>query len=481
MQLEAVLDLLAGLERAGVRAWVGGGWGADALVGEQTRAHADLDLAVDADDASLAADVLQEAGLALTVDWGDVRRLYTAPDGRGVDVHPVRMAADGSGVQAGLDGTSYLYPAGSWSRGRLGGAAVPCLSAATQLSFRRGYPLRPEDLHDLVLLVRASAEPDVASDGAAAPLDLRAVPAARPDVQAFVAVRDGRGVAALLLALADAGDGRVALRVDPDVRRQGVATAALRALARHAFAELGLHRLELCAWPEDTAATRTAVLAGFHRDGVLRGVRRVGGTRGDLSVYSRLPTDPAPEEDTLPAHASTLPGKRMAGGLLVRDACGRALLVQPTYKPGWDLPGGSVEADESPQATAAREVVEELGVRLEVGRLLVLDWLAPHGARTEAVMLVFDGGVLDEASASAIRLPADELRSWAWCSRDELGTRLRPGMARRVAAALDAAETGTTTYLENGRAGDGDEAVGDEADGDVKVGDEEVGDMEGRA
>lgn len=63
----------------------------------------------------------------------------------------------------------------------------------------------------------------------------------------------------------------------------------------------------------------------------------------------------------------------MAAGALFRDADGRMLLVDPTYKPTWDLPGGDVEKDESPQATCRREIGEELGPDRASGRVLVID------------------------------------------------------------------------------------------------------------
>lgn len=50
--------------------------------------------------------------------------------------------------------------------------------------------------------------------------------------------------------------------------------------------------------------------------------------------------------------------KRIAADVLIRDEAGRVLLVDPTYKDGWDLPGGMVEANESPRAAAARELGE---------------------------------------------------------------------------------------------------------------------------
>src|ERR1044071_2627079 len=88
----------------------------------------------------------------------------------------------------------------------------------------------------------------------------------------------------------------------------------------------------------------------------------------------------------------TQPRKRVAADVLFRDKAGRILLVDPTYKPDWDLPGGMAEANEPPLDAAIREVREELGLEYHGGRLLVVDWVAPHGPWDDCLMFLFDGG-----------------------------------------------------------------------------------------
>jgi ADP-ribose pyrophosphatase YjhB (NUDIX family) len=140
----------------------------------------------------------------------------------------------------------------------------------------------------------------------------------------------------------------------------------------------------------------------------------------------------------------------MGAGVLFTDAPGRVLLVEPTYKDYWEIVGGCVEADESPRQAAAREVKEELGRTVMPGRLLVVDWVPPRPGRTEGVMFIFEGGALDEQDTADIRLPPDELGSWAWCTEQQIGERTSELLARRVITALRAEAEGTMFDLENG-------------------------------
>jgi 8-oxo-dGTP diphosphatase len=140
----------------------------------------------------------------------------------------------------------------------------------------------------------------------------------------------------------------------------------------------------------------------------------------------------------------------MAASILFTDVGGRVLLVEPTYRDTWLLPGGTVEADESPRTGALREVEEELGLEVVPGQLLVVDWLPTDGEWTESISFTFAGGVLDPALEAKIRLPADELRSWAWCTEAEAEERVSAVLARRLRVAARALQLGSTVYSENG-------------------------------
>lgn len=141
--------------------------------------------------------------------------------------------------------------------------------------------------------------------------------------------------------------------------------------------------------------------------------------------------------------------KRVAVDLLIRDRAGRSLLVNPTYKDFWDIPGGMAEANESLAATARRELREELGLLVDVGRLLVVDWVGPHGPWDDQLVFIFDGGVLDAGTIERIRIHDRELEEFAFLGHDDSRDRLRPDMWTLLWSAHECLENGTTQYLEN--------------------------------
>jgi 8-oxo-dGTP pyrophosphatase MutT (NUDIX family) len=142
--------------------------------------------------------------------------------------------------------------------------------------------------------------------------------------------------------------------------------------------------------------------------------------------------------------------KRVSADVLLRDGSGRMLLVDPKYKPDWDLPGGMAEANEPPALAARRELREELGLDLPPGRLLCVDWVSPHGPWDDLIAFIFDGGQLDDAAIDGLCLPGDELAAYEFCEPSQAEHRLRPYVWRRVAAALDALTVGQAIYLHDG-------------------------------
>lgn len=151
-----VLEVLDGLERAGVPFWLDGGWGVDTLVGRETRPHDDLDLVVRDEDVPRAQEAL--AGIGFSHDASaepalPARVVLSDRAGRRVDLHPVVVDADGNGWQNLGGGEWGLYPAeGLLGEGTVASRRLPCVTAELQLRHHAGYEPDDRDRHDVRLL-----------------------------------------------------------------------------------------------------------------------------------------------------------------------------------------------------------------------------------------------------------------------------------------------------------------------------------------
>ena len=141
--------------------------------------------------------------------------------------------------------------------------------------------------------------------------------------------------------------------------------------------------------------------------------------------------------------------KVMGAAALIQDEAGALLIVKPTYRDGWLLPGGMVEPDELPKRTCRREVKEEVGLELELSRLLCVDYQNRQRKGVERMRFLFDGGTLTQAQVGQIVLQEEELSAHTFVPSDEALEKLNPILSRCVRHALTAAQTGETFYLEN--------------------------------
>jgi ADP-ribose pyrophosphatase YjhB (NUDIX family) len=149
---------------------------------------------------------------------------------------------------------------------------------------------------------------------------------------------------------------------------------------------------------------------------------------------------------------ATLPKHIAGAGAIFRDADGAILLVKPTYRETWEIPGGGLEHGEDPWAAAAREVKEETGLELRPGRLLAVDWVPPQDdGRPALANFLFDGGLLGPGPGRLdVQLQDGELTNWTMAAPGQWENLLAPHMARRVRACAAALDDGTTAYLQYG-------------------------------
>jgi lincosamide nucleotidyltransferase A/C/D/E len=146
--------MLARLDEAGISAWVDGGWGVDALIGEQTRPHDDLDLVIDGDAVDRFVEELASGGFAVLRDWRPTAIALRHADGREIDLHPVRLTTDGGGDQVQRDGVTVWHYAPP-VEGTIGGRPVRCCSVETQIAAHLGYEPEDTDRRDMAALRRS--------------------------------------------------------------------------------------------------------------------------------------------------------------------------------------------------------------------------------------------------------------------------------------------------------------------------------------
>lgn len=153
MHTHDVSDVIALLEHAGIAVWIDGGWGIDALIGEQTRPHDDLDIVIDRVRIEAAIIALSAHGFQLDFDQRPVSFVMRDERDRRVDFHPVRFDADGAGWQALPGGSEFRYaPEGLSGTGTIAGRHVRCLTAEFQVICHLGYEPDAGDFHDMYML-----------------------------------------------------------------------------------------------------------------------------------------------------------------------------------------------------------------------------------------------------------------------------------------------------------------------------------------
>jgi 8-oxo-dGTP diphosphatase len=144
-----------------------------------------------------------------------------------------------------------------------------------------------------------------------------------------------------------------------------------------------------------------------------------------------------------------LPMIPVSAGALIFDATGRLLILKPTYKTGWTIPGGVMEADgETPWEACRREVREECGIDVRAGRLACTDFRPARPGRPGGIRYLFDCGRADDAALAAMTLQPEEIAEYRLASLGTAFTLLRPAIRRRVRAAT---RRRRFVYLENGR------------------------------
>ena len=152
-------------------------------------------------------------------------------------------------------------------------------------------------------------------------------------------------------------------------------------------------------------------------------------------------------EETIP-----LPAIPVSAGALIFDSDGRLLILKPTYKSGWTIPGGVMEADgESPWEACQREVHEETGIAVSRGRLAAMDFRRPRPGRPGGIRFLFDCGQVSDTALAGLKLQPEEISESRLVPLPDALTLLRGPIRRRVRAATKGRGPRALVYLEDGR------------------------------
>jgi 8-oxo-dGTP diphosphatase len=138
------------------------------------------------------------------------------------------------------------------------------------------------------------------------------------------------------------------------------------------------------------------------------------------------------DQTTVPAELPAIP---VSAGALIFDQAARLLILKPTYKSGWTIPGGVMEADgETPWDACRREVREECGIEVSSGRLACTDYHPGRPGRPGGIRFLFDCGPVSDAALAGITLQPEEIAEHRLVPLEEALTLLRAPIRRRVQA-----------------------------------------------
>jgi 8-oxo-dGTP diphosphatase len=155
------------------------------------------------------------------------------------------------------------------------------------------------------------------------------------------------------------------------------------------------------------------------------------------------------EPNSATQEAIPLPGIPVSAGALIFDRAGRLLILKPTYKSGWTIPGGVMEADgESPWEACRREVREETGIDVARGRLAAMDFRRPPPGRPGGIRFLFDCGQVSDRALAGLVLQPEEISESRLVPLADALALLRGPIRRRVRAATRGRRL---VYLEDGR------------------------------
>lgn len=246
------------------------------------------------------------------------------------------------------------------------------------------------------------------------------------------------------------GTAEIGYVIHPHYAGNGYATEAAREVLRIGFEEWQVHRIYARVDEDNIGSTRVCEHLGMRLEGTLLENDRRGDKWSTELVYAMLDreweerkhlvTDTGLKLQTIEQFYASLPRRRVGSGFLITNPAGDILLLETTYKPNWEIPGGHADEGESPRVTAARESIEEIGLPIIPGELLVIDHTAEAMPRGDILAFVYDGGVIDDPATIAI--DHYEIREAHFVPLADVHKHVTPHMAKRLHTAVRARNEG---------------------------------------
>ncbi len=145
----------------------------------------------------------------------------------------------------------------------------------------------------------------------------------------------------------------------------------------------------------------------------------------------------------------TIPKKRMASGALIFNEKNELLIVKPAYKNTWSIPGGVIDANESPREACVREIKEEIGLAVTSLRFLCVTYYRNPGTeKGESLQFMFHGGTLENEDIARMMIPKEEISEFRFLPVEAALPLLGKGLAHRIPLCIKALKKNQPIYLE---------------------------------
>lgn len=151
-----------------------------------------------------------------------------------------------------------------------------------------------------------------------------------------------------------------------------------------------------------------------------------------------------------------LPRKRMGAGMMLFNKSDEILIVKPSYKDHWSIPGGVISGQESPKEACIRETNEEVNLNIKDPKFLCIAYYLNDDKpeKDEALQFMFYGGVLNDDQISNIKLADGEISEYKFLKIDEALPLLNKKLQIRILKSLEAIQNNSAIYLDNKEKGE---------------------------